>query len=80
MMTHIFEDNKGSRIVAAKGAVEALINCCNLNSAEKKQIEIAIKNLSSDGYRILGIGKTEFVGNDFPKKQQEFSFDFIGLM
>lgn len=30
MMTHIFENDKGERIIAAKGAPEALINVSNL--------------------------------------------------
>ena len=35
MMTHIFEDNKGNRIIAAKGAPEALMNVSNLNRNRK---------------------------------------------
>ncbi|WP_449398081.1 hypothetical protein [Chryseobacterium wanjuense] len=36
MMTHIFEDKEGNRIIAAKGAPEAFIEISNLNPEKKK--------------------------------------------
>ncbi len=80
MMTHLFEDKSGNRIIAAKGAPEALIDVSNLSPTEKQQIEAAIKTLTADGYRVLGVGKTNFEGNDFPKTQQDFQFRFIGII
>ena len=46
MMTHLFEDTKGTRIIAAKGAPEAMMNVSNLLSEEKQQIEKAIKEMA----------------------------------
>ncbi len=80
MMTHIFEDQSGKRIIACKGAVEALIAVTNLSENEKQQIEKATNSLAEEGYRILGIGDTTFEGNDFPKTQQEFKFNFKGIV
>lgn len=80
MMTHIFENKNGNRIIAAKGAVEALINVCNLSNENIKNIQDAIATFAKDGYRILGVGEANFDGNSFPKTQQEFSFSFIGLI
>jgi P-type Ca2+ transporter type 2C len=80
MMTHLFENNIGNRIIAAKGAPEALMNTSILTTIEKKQIEDAIKTLATDGYRILGVGETVFIGNDFPVEQQEFKFTFKGIV
>ncbi len=80
MMTHIFEREKGQRIIAAKGAPEALISVSHLSEAEKKQIHSAIKTLTSEGYRVLGVGEADFPGNDFPKKQQDFHFTFKGVV
>ena len=80
MMTHIFEDNAGTRIIAAKGAPEAIIQHSKLTPDEIKQIEEAIKNLSSEGYRVLGVGVAQFIGNDYPETQQEFKFDFKGIV
>ena len=80
MMTHIFENNMGKRIVAAKGAPEALINVSNLTLNEKQRIEEAIKEIASEGYRVLGVGEAYFKGNNFPKKQQELKFTFKGIV
>ncbi len=80
MMTHIFEDEDGHRIIAAKGAPEALINLSKLTAIEKQQIENAINTLATDGYRILGVGEAHFKGNNFPPKQQDFQFIFKGIV
>jgi P-type Ca2+ transporter type 2C len=80
MMTHIFEDKSGQRIVATKGAVEALVKVCNLSATEIQQIYKAVSNLTSDGYRVLGVGESDFKGNDFPKTQQELPFVFKGIV
>ena len=80
MMTHIFEDNNGNKIIAAKGASEALMNVSNLTEAEKQQINQAIEFLANDGYRVLGVGVSNFTGDDYPAKQQDLPFEFKGIV
>ena len=80
MMTHLFENDLGKRIIAAKGAPEALMNVCNLSAIEKQQIEDAIRTLATDGYRVLGVGEANLDGNNFPVTQQEFKFKFKGIV
>ena len=80
MMTHLFENKNGDRIIAAKGAPEALIDISKLKKEEKTQINDAIAKLAKDGYRVLGIAEASFTGTDFPAKQQEFPFQFKGLV
>ncbi|MEP6747432.1 MAG: cation-translocating P-type ATPase [Bacteroidota bacterium] len=80
MMTHLFEDGTGNRIIAAKGAPEALMNVCSLTAIEKQEIENAITTMTKDGYRVLGVGTATFEGNHFPATQQEFKFVFKGVV
>lgn len=80
MMTHLFENSARKRIIAAKGAPEALINVSNLSNEEIKKINDAIKTITSEGYRVLGVGESEFIGTDFPETQQEFKFKFKGIV
>jgi len=80
MMTHVFENNSGKRIIAAKGAPEALIAVSNLKADEKNLIEKAIQTLTRKGYRVLGVGQSDFEGNNFPKIQQELKFNFQGIL
>lgn len=79
MMTHLFENEQKERIVAAKGAPEAIINVSRLSEEEKIKIRGVVKKFGEQGYRVLGVAMSGFEGNDFPEKQQDFSFDFLGL-
>ncbi|TWI00615.1 Ca2+-transporting ATPase [Flavobacterium tiangeerense] len=80
MMTHIFENKTGEMIIAAKGASEAIMAISKLSNEEKAAILGAIKELSAEGYRILAVGKAIFEGKNYPKTQQEFQFEFYGLV
>jgi Ca2+-transporting ATPase len=80
MMTHVFENKKGDQIIAAKGAPEALIACSSLSENQTSQILKAVQSMAEKGYRVLGVGIANFSGKDYPKTQQEFSFDFKGLV
>jgi Ca2+-transporting ATPase len=80
MMTHVFEDKSGTRIVAAKGGSEAIMVLSKLSIKEKKIILEAIQSLSKEGYRILAVGEAIFAGQNYPKTQQELIFDFKGLL
>ncbi len=80
MMTHLFENSNGKRIIAAKGAPEAIMQACGLSAIQIQQTEAAIKVLTTEGYRVLGVGEACFEGNDFPVKQQNFNFAFKGII
>jgi Ca2+-transporting ATPase len=80
MMTHIFSERNGRKIIAAKGAPEALINVSNLSETEKQQTHSAIELLATEGYRVLGVGVSNFVGEDYPAQQQDLPFEFKGIV
>ena len=77
MMTHIFENNSGERIIAAKGAPEAILAVSQLAENEKENLGQQIQEFGQQGYRVLGVAKCDFKGNNFPEKQQEFNYDFL---
>ena len=80
MMTHVFENESGKKIIAAKGAPEALIEVSHLNEAEKNQILTAMKAMTQKGFRVLGVGVSDFSGTDYPETQQALKFNFKGLV
>ncbi len=80
MMTHIFQNKASKRFIAAKGAAEAIMNVSVLTEAEKHKINEAIETLAKDGYRILAVGEAQLDGNNYPATQQEFKFNFKGLV
>ena len=80
MMTHIFENKKGERMIAAKGAPEAIIAVTNLAASEKARIEKAILDFTKEGYRVLAVAQSNFAEEHFPEKQQSLPFVFKGLV
>ncbi|MEZ5004369.1 MAG: cation-translocating P-type ATPase [Chitinophagales bacterium] len=80
MMTHIFEDQSGHRIIAAKGAPEAIIKVSHLTDTQSNRIESIITTLAAQGFRVLGVGRSTFEGSGFPDQQQDLLFQFIGLI
>ena len=79
MMTHLFENKSGERIVAAKGAPEAILAVSHLPENEKAKLRQRIQDFGKKGYRVLGVAKSHFEGNNFPEKQQEFDWEFMGF-
>lgn len=80
MMTHVFENSEGVRIIAAKGAPEAMMAVSYLNDKQIEKLRLQINLLASEGYRVLGVGLSDFKNYDWPKKQQDFRFHFKGLL
>ncbi|MBC6489719.1 cation-translocating P-type ATPase [Flavihumibacter stibioxidans] len=80
MMTHIFENGKGQRIIATKGAPEAILAVSMLSDEDKITIADSFRALAGKGYRVLGVAESDYSGNDFPEAQQSFRFQFKGLL
>jgi Ca2+-transporting ATPase len=80
MMTHVFANGSNTRIIAAKGAPEALMAVSQLSAADKASIEDAIQEMAKEGYRVLGVGEAHFTGEQFPERQQMLPFVFKGIV
>lgn len=80
MMTHVFADADGNRIIAAKGAPEAVLALALLTREEKQAVEEQVQALAASGYRVLAVGEALFEGNRFPPRQQEFRLQYYGLV
>ncbi|SKB43329.1 cation-translocating P-type ATPase [Dyadobacter psychrophilus] len=80
MMTHIFENGAGIRIVAAKGAPEAISSVCRLSGEENRRVLNAVNEFTKKGYRVLGVGQSGFSRKQFPEQQQQIEFRFAGLV
>ncbi|RYF87594.1 MAG: cation-translocating P-type ATPase, partial [Chitinophagaceae bacterium] len=81
MMTHIFANNAGKNIIAAKGAPEAILKLSNFTTAGGKEVMLQqALAFAEKGYRVLGVGKAQWQGDAWPVTQQEFAFQFLGLI
>lgn len=80
MMTHVFETKAGDRIIAAKGAPEAIMDVSNLSTEDEKKIKEAFQAMAGEGFRVLAVASSPFTGHTFPAEQQQLPFTFKGLV
>ncbi len=80
MMTHVFENNMGNKIIATKGAPEAIMQVCILSNEKIIAIDTAIHSLTQEGYRVLAVGEASLQNQAYPNTQQEIPFEFLGLI
>lgn len=80
MMTHIFQAVTGEIIIAVKGAPEAILKRSKLSRSDLKHIEEQSLTYAKKGYRVLGVGKGQWPSQEWPESQEEFEFEFLGLI
>ena len=68
------------KIIATKGAPEAIFDLCHLDEASKKRWSSAVEQLAASGLRVLGVAKAKINSAGLPDIQHDFVFDFIGLI
>ena len=76
MMTHIFKNDAGITIIAAKGAPEAILRHTNLSIPELKHVEEQSLGYAKQGYRVLGVGKGIWNEKNYPASQEELVLNF----
>jgi len=69
-----------TRIVAAKGAPEAVVDLCHLPEAERLRIAAAVDAMAGQGLRVLGVAQGQFEGTNWPAQEHDFTFQFVGLL
>lgn len=79
-MTHIFKNDNGEVIIAAKGAVEGIIKQSKLSLVDIQLIEEESANYARKGYRVLAVGKSSWENEIWPLSQEDFVFEFLGLI
>ncbi len=68
------------KIIAAKGAPEAIFDLCHLDINMKGKYEKAVTEMASAGLRVLSVAKAIIETGSLPKTQHDFNFEFIGLI
>ena len=80
MMTHVFKNDAGEIIIAAKGAPEAILRQSRLSVGRMKKAEDQSLDYARRGYRVLGVGKGSWKESRWPVSQSTFEFEFLGLI
>jgi Ca2+-transporting ATPase len=79
MMTHVYESGD-KLIISGKGAPERIIRICKLASADIDRIQTVIVAMASKGLRVLGVCAADFTGKEYPDEQNDFNWQFKGLL
>ncbi|AHI06570.1 ATPase, E1-E2 type [Bdellovibrio bacteriovorus W] len=70
----------GNYIIGAKGAPEAIIDLCHLESSMSQEISQMAELMASEGLRVLGVAKAIYAEPSLPQIQHDFDFVFVGLI
>jgi Ca2+-transporting ATPase len=80
MMTHIFSNEAGDTVIAAKGAPERLLRQSTLREDDIHRIDEQSLSYAREGLRVLAVGQGIWSGPSWPVSQDEFRFHFLGLL
>ncbi|AII53920.1 cation-translocating P-type ATPase [Hymenobacter sp. APR13] len=79
MMTHVRQIG-GAQVVAAKGAVEHILAVCRPAPADAARLREMARQLSVQGYRVLGVAQGQPEHSGFPAEQDDFRWTLLGLV
>jgi Ca2+-transporting ATPase len=72
--------NEDSYIISSKGAPEAIMDLCHLESEKSQEIIQSVKEMAQNGLRVLGVARAKFTQKTLPSDQHDFDFEWLGLI
>ena len=80
-MSRVFSPTgSAERVIAAKGAPEAIFDLCHLIKEIVLKFEKAVAEMASSGLRVLGVARAKLTPGKLPSIQHDFDFEFLGLI
>ena len=80
-MSRIFSlKGTNEKVIATKGAPEAIFDLCHIDSENIKRLSLAVEELAATGLRVIGVAKAKINSHGLPDVQHDFVFDFVGLI
>ncbi|PJZ70428.1 cation transporter [Leptospira perolatii] len=73
-------ENSEKLSVGAKGAPEAIFDLCHFSQEQIAHWENLVEEYSNQGFRILGIAKSQVSKTAVPEDQHDLTFQFLGLI
>ncbi|TMI71205.1 MAG: cation-translocating P-type ATPase [Bacteroidetes bacterium] len=80
MMTHAYRSEDNTVVVAAKGAAERILKACKTDQEITAKVIKHVNTFASKGYRVLGVAGAIHSTPGFPSQQDDFGWEFIGLL
>jgi len=80
-LSHVWRSTENNeRVVASKGAPEAIADLCHLDADQTLQVLDQATAMANDGLRVLGVAKGVLGPTGLPKTQHDVHFEFVGLI
>lgn len=80
-MSRVFSNTgRSEKIIAAKGAPEAIFDLCHLPKDAVIKYETAVAEMATAGLRVLGVARAKLNPGNLPSIQHDFEFEFEGLI
>jgi Ca2+-transporting ATPase len=80
-MSRVFTNTgTNQKVIAAKGAPEAIFDLCHMDANTLKVCADAVSLMAKSGLRVLGVAKSNLTNEDLPFIQHDFDFEFVGLI
>ena len=79
-MSHVWRSpGRRKRVIAAKGAPEAIADLCHMNQDERAALARDVDRLATEGLRVIAVARAGLVEPPMPEIQHDFEFQFLGL-
>lgn len=79
MMGHVWHHD-GQNIIACKGSCEGVLELCNLDTKQKKEIDNKILQMSNDGLRVIAVAYCVVSEDNIPQELSECNLTLCGLI
>ena len=80
-MTRVWQSpDTQQRMIAAKGAPEALVDLSHLDKIRGDAIAAQVAEMAAGGLRIIAVARAVFPAGRLPQSQHDFDFHFLGLV
>ncbi len=80
-MTRVWQSpDAEQKMIAAKGAPEAVVDLCHLEQGASKLIAAQVADMAASGLRIIAVARAGFAAAALPQSQHDFDFGFLGLL
>ncbi|MGE0056565.1 MAG: cation-translocating P-type ATPase [Dehalococcoidia bacterium] len=79
-LTHVWQNSAGRYQVAAKGAIEGILQTSKVSSDAAEQAHRENAALAAQGYRVIAVAGGELVGEPADRQEAEAVLQFLGLI
>ena len=80
VMTHIYHNQSREQIISCKGGLEGVLKLCALDEARREAALRKAAEYARRGFRVLGVAKGYWPSSEYPERQEEIPFQFLGLI